>query len=146
MFGRNVLSKKTIGPPNCNCPSFHSSNYRFCLDKEASEHELIPEARRQKWSCPLISTKKHVTRGQVIWLGILLVIPALKRNEQTFASLGGRELGKASTRRTSGRIEMRYRLDGRTSVLFQQCCFAALVSLAYSFNITIASWGPKASW
>ena len=59
VFGRNVLSKKTIGPPNCNCPSFHSSNYRFCLDKEASEHELIPEARRQKWFCPLISTKKH---------------------------------------------------------------------------------------
>ena len=58
--------QKTIGPPNCNCPSFHSSNYRFCLDKEASEHELIPEARRQKWSCPLISTKNYVTRGQVI--------------------------------------------------------------------------------
>ena len=62
--------KDTIGPANCKCPSFHPSNCQvvviwFCLDEEAGEPELIPEARRQKWFCPL-KHQKHVTRGRVI--------------------------------------------------------------------------------
>lgn len=130
------FSKDTIGPPNCNCPSCNSSNCGFVWTRRLANMSSFQKPGAKN-GLVLWLAQKHVTWGQVIWPGILLVIP-LNSNEQTFASRGGTELGKASTRRTSGRIEMRYRLDGRTSVL--------LVSLAYSFKITIASWGPKASW